>query len=41
MKMGHGVRELVKALRYKSEDREFRSSRCLWNFSLTYSFRPL
>jgi hypothetical protein len=31
---------LVEALRYKPEGRGFDSSWCLWNFSLTCSFRP-
>ena len=32
--------QLVEALRYKPESREFDSRCCHWNFSLTKSFRP-
>ena len=31
--------QLVEALRYKLESREFDSRWCHWNFSLTQSFR--
>jgi hypothetical protein len=31
---------LVEAVRYKPESCEFDSQWCLWNFSLTESFRP-
>jgi hypothetical protein len=34
------VAQLVEALRYKPEGREFHSRWCHWNFSLTPSFRP-
>jgi hypothetical protein len=37
---GTAVAQLVEALRYKPEGREFDSRWCQWNFSLTYSFRP-
>ena len=37
--VGHGVAQLVEALRYKPEGRGFDSRWCHWNFSLT-SFRP-
>jgi hypothetical protein len=30
---------VVEALRYKSEEREFDSGSCHWNFSLTQPFR--
>ena len=33
--MGHGVVQLVEALRYKLEGRGFDSRWCHWNFSLT------
>jgi len=36
----HTVAQLVEALRYKPEGRGFDSRWCLWNFSLTHSFRP-
>jgi len=36
----HAVAQLVEALRYKSEGREFHSRWCQWNFSLIHSFRP-
>jgi hypothetical protein len=37
---GHALAQLVEALHYKPEGREF-DSRCFhWNFSLTESFRP-
>jgi len=32
--------QLVEALRYNSEGREFGSQWCHWNFSFTLSFRP-
>jgi len=32
---GHTEAQLVEALRYKSEGREFDSLWCHWNFSLT------
>jgi hypothetical protein len=32
--------QLVEKLRYKPEGSGFDSWRCLWNFSLTWSFRP-
>jgi hypothetical protein len=32
---GHAVAQLVEALRYKPEGREFDSRWCNWNFSLT------
>jgi len=34
-KREHAVVQLVEALRYKSESREFDSQWCHWNFSLT------
>ena len=34
-KQGHAVAQLVEALRYKSEGREFDPRWCHWNFSLT------
>jgi len=37
---GHTVAQLVEALRYKPEGREFYSRWCHWSFSLTQSFRP-
>jgi len=33
--MGHAVVQLVEALCYKPEGREFDSQSCHWNFSLT------
>ena len=39
-KVGHGVAQLVEALRYKPEGRGFDSRWRHWNFSLTLSFRP-
>ena len=38
---GHAVAHLVETLRYKPEGRGFDSRWCHWNFSVTYSFRPL
>jgi len=35
MKQGHAVAQLVEALRYNSEGREFDSRWCHWNFSMT------
>jgi len=32
---GHTVVQLIEALRYKLEGREFNSRCCHWNFSLT------
>ena len=37
---GHAVAQLIEALHYKPEGREFDSRWCHWNFSLTQSFRP-
>jgi hypothetical protein len=37
---GHAVAQLVEALRYKSEGREFDPRWCHWNFSLVSFFRP-
>ena len=37
---GHAVAQLVEALRYMPEGREFDFRWCHWNFSLTKSFRP-
>jgi hypothetical protein len=37
---GHAVVQLVEALRYKPERREFDSRWCHWNFSFTLSFLP-
>jgi hypothetical protein len=37
---GHGLAQLVEALRYNPEGRGFDSRWCHWNFSLTQSFRP-
>jgi hypothetical protein len=34
------VAQLVDALRYKPEGREFDSQWCHWNFSFTHFFRP-
>jgi hypothetical protein len=33
--LGHAVAQLVEALRYKPEGREFDSRWCHWSFSLT------
>ena len=38
--MGHAVAQLVEALRYKPEGREFNSRWCHWIFLLTQSYRP-
>jgi hypothetical protein len=35
---GYAVLQLVEALGYKSEGREFDPQGCNWNFSLTYTF---
>jgi hypothetical protein len=40
LREGYVVAQLVEALRYKSEGREFDSRWCNWNFSFTQSFRP-
>jgi hypothetical protein len=37
---GHGVAQLIEALRYKPEGRGFDSRYCHWNFSLTQTLRP-
>ena len=37
---GHAVAHLFEALRYKPEGRGFDPRWCLWNFSLTQTFRP-
>ena len=37
---GHTVVQLVEALHYKPEGREFDFRGCYWNFSLTLSFQP-
>jgi hypothetical protein len=34
-RLGYAVAQLVEALRYKLEGREFNSRWCHWNFSLT------
>ena len=36
LETGHAVAQLVEALRYKPEGREFDSRWCHWNFSLKH-----